>query len=134
MNTIRINSTQVKQSKSSKNDGSKSSNNTDQNDDKFKIYYDFHTTTKAIKPHQILAINRGENQKVSVLAIEDNLAQCKEKNKFFQILKVTIDIPDHCKTALYNFLYKKYGNNVSYKEREQVLELSFNEYISKKCA
>ncbi|XP_037026031.1 uncharacterized protein YdcI [Bradysia coprophila] len=111
VNTIRINSTQIKQSKSSKNDGKKSSQNADQNDGKFETYYDFHTTTQMIKPHQTLAINRGESQK---------------------ILKVTVDIPDRCKTALYNFLYKKYNKDVSYSDREQVLSQSFNEYISKK--
>ncbi|KZC10707.1 PREDICTED: S1 RNA-binding domain-containing protein 1 [Dufourea novaeangliae] len=31
---------------------------------KYETYYDFNTTTRNIKPHQILAINRGEAQKI----------------------------------------------------------------------
>ncbi|XP_017882587.1 S1 RNA-binding domain-containing protein 1 [Ceratina calcarata] len=31
---------------------------------KYEMYYDFNTNTKHIKPHQILAINRGEAQKI----------------------------------------------------------------------
>lgn len=61
INIIRLNSTLIKQSKSSKNDAT---NNADQNATKFETYYDFHRAIDTIKPHQTLAINRGESQKV----------------------------------------------------------------------
>lgn len=59
VNIIRLNSTLIKPSKSSKNEAT---NNADAS--KFETYYDFHTTIDSIKPHQTLAINRGESQKV----------------------------------------------------------------------
>ncbi|CAK9797490.1 S1 RNA-binding domain-containing protein 1 [Anthophora plagiata] len=36
---------------------------------KYEMYYDFSTNTKFIKPHQILAINRGEAQKILTVKI-----------------------------------------------------------------
>ncbi|OAD53888.1 S1 RNA-binding domain-containing protein 1 [Eufriesea mexicana] len=36
---------------------------------KYETYYDFNTNTKYIKPHQILAINRGEIQKILTIKI-----------------------------------------------------------------
>ena len=39
-------------------------------DKKFQLYYDFNVRTSYLKPHQILALNRGEQQKVLSIKLE----------------------------------------------------------------
>lgn len=55
---------------------------------KYEMYYDFNTSTRHIKPHQILAINRGEAQK---------------------ILGVKITLPDFFERAFKSFCYREYS-------------------------
>ncbi|XP_076162804.1 S1 RNA-binding domain-containing protein 1 [Ptiloglossa arizonensis] len=54
---------------------------------KYEMYYDFNATNRSIRPHQILAINRGEAQK---------------------ILKVKIILPDFLEKAFKTHCYKLY--------------------------
>nr|XP_003704121.2 PREDICTED: S1 RNA-binding domain-containing protein 1 [Megachile rotundata] len=56
-------------------------------DRKYEMYYDFDTNTTIIKPHQILAINRGEAQK---------------------ILSVKLTLPDFFERGFHTFCYKLY--------------------------
>ncbi|XP_076643298.1 S1 RNA-binding domain-containing protein 1 [Halictus rubicundus] len=59
--TIKIQTTECKTSKSDTKEKDASR--------KYEMYYDFNTTTRAIRPHQILAIFRGEAQKILTVKI-----------------------------------------------------------------
>ncbi|KOC60832.1 S1 RNA-binding domain-containing protein 1 [Habropoda laboriosa] len=60
---IKIEATKCKSRSKSSNDKLKDINR------KYEMYYDFSTNTRYIKPHQILAINRGEAQKILTVKI-----------------------------------------------------------------
>ena len=77
---IKIQTTECKTNKSS------SSKEKDANR-KYETYYDFNANTRSIRPHQILAINRGEAQK---------------------ILNVKITLPDFLERAYKSYCAKRY--------------------------
>lgn len=80
---------------------------------KFEMYFDYTNLITYIKPHQILAINRGENLK---------------------ILSVKIIVPDSLKFALKSFIQSQYMNNgIQYKERYDMFQSAFEEAFNKKC-
>ncbi|XP_006572266.1 S1 RNA-binding domain-containing protein 1 isoform X2 [Apis mellifera] len=60
---IKIQSTECKPKNKSVNNKEKNMHR------KYEIYFDFNTNNRSIKPHQILAINRGEAQKILTIKI-----------------------------------------------------------------
>lgn len=80
---------------------------------KFETYFDFKTSVRWAKPHQILAINRGENLKV---------------------LSIKIIIPDGFKNDLWSFVQQNYLQNGKYYPlRFDIVQLAFTEAYNKKC-
>ena len=57
-------------------------------DKKFQLYYDFNVRTSYLKPHQILALNRGEQQKVLSIKLEIQIQARKRILDFIQSLYV----------------------------------------------
>lgn len=80
---------------------------------KFETYFDFRQPIKYVKPHQVLAMNRGESLKV---------------------LSVKIDIPDSLKRDLYHFVRNQFlSTGVKSKQRLNMFDASFEEAYTKKC-
>lgn len=80
---------------------------------KFETYFDFKTSVRWAKPHQILAINRGENLK---------------------ILTIKIIVPDGLKNDLWSFVQRNYLQKGKYfQSRFDAVQLAFNEAYNKKC-
>ncbi len=75
-------------------------------DGKFETYYDFSIPIKYAKPHQVLAINRGENQKM---------------------LSVKINIPEHVKHHLRNVVERRFISNNSPGYVRQMIRNSFED-------
>lgn len=79
---------------------------------KFETYFDFRNTINYVKPHQTLAINRGESLKV---------------------LTVKVEIPDSLRHELYRFTRDEYLSEGSMShERAQLFDAAFEEAYSKK--
>lgn len=80
---------------------------------KFETYFDFRQSVRYVKPHQVLAINRGESLKV---------------------LSVKIDVPDSLKRDLYHFVRNQFLNTgARSKQRQDMFDTSFDEAYTKKC-
>lgn len=80
---------------------------------KFETYFDFKTSVQWAKPHQILAINRGENLKV---------------------LSIEIIIPDGLKNDLWSFIGQIFlQKGKHYQTRIDIVQSAFNEAYNKKC-
>lgn len=78
---------------------------------KYELYFNFSCQVSQIRPHQILAINRGE------------------KNK---ILTVKIDIPTEMQTNIERFVMNLYRAEVDYAVRTEFLKKIVSEMYSKK--
>lgn len=81
--------------------------------EKFENYFEFKNFVDYVKPHQTMAINRGESLKV---------------------LSVKLIIPDGFKSALKNFIkaeFMRQGNQS--KQRFDLFETTFEEVFTKKC-
>lgn len=80
---------------------------------KFEHYFSFTCCTKYLRPHQIMALNRGENQKV---------------------LSIKLQFKDNVKGDLYWFLKKEYlQEGTASRKRTELFEASFDEAFTKKC-
>lgn len=80
---------------------------------KFETYFDFRQPVAYVRPHQVLAINRGESAKV---------------------LAVKVEIPDGLRNDLYRFAQKVFlSDGLRSAEREKFFDKSFEEAYSKKC-
>ncbi|EAT44396.1 AAEL004243-PA [Aedes aegypti] len=79
---------------------------------KFEHYFSFTCCTKYLRPHQIMALNRGENQKV---------------------LSIKLQFKDNVKGDLYWFLKKEYlQEGTASRKRTELFEASFDEAFTKK--
>ncbi|KAK9876926.1 hypothetical protein WA026_015960 [Henosepilachna vigintioctopunctata] len=81
-------------------------NNKPVDESKYRLYYDFKITSDNIKPHQVLAINRGENQKV---------------------LSVKIEVPEFLIKNFKNFCMKKFLNTSSNKQKQRIVKEAIND-------
>lgn len=80
---------------------------------KYEHYFTFENAVKYVKPHQVLAINRGEKAKV---------------------LSVKIEVPDRLKNDIRYFIRKLYlFQGCGYPLRSQIFDKAFEECYSKKC-
>lgn len=80
---------------------------------KFETYFDFRNTVNYVKPHQTLAINRGESLKV---------------------LKVTVEVPDSLRHDLYRFTLDEFlSEGPMSQERVRLFDAAFDEAFTKKC-
>ncbi|XP_014262208.1 S1 RNA-binding domain-containing protein 1 [Cimex lectularius] len=81
-------------------------------EEKFENYYEFSNYYKFVKPHQILAINRGEKRKQ---------------------LSVRLTVPDSFNRSVENFLRKKWSiRGTQYPYRTKIIELSIKALLSKR--
>ncbi|XP_053696973.1 uncharacterized protein YdcI [Sabethes cyaneus] len=79
---------------------------------KYEHYFSFSCTTKYLRPHQIMALNRGENQKV---------------------LSIKLQFKDQVKGDLYWFLKREYLQaGTQSRKRTELFEASFDEAFTKK--
>lgn len=79
----------------------------------FENYFDYTNNVNFVKPHQILAINRGESLKV---------------------LSVKIEIPNALKNDLYMFALQHFLTmGTLYNDRRSVFDAAFEEAYNKKC-
>ncbi|XP_055851056.1 S1 RNA-binding domain-containing protein 1 isoform X2 [Episyrphus balteatus] len=78
---------------------------------KYESYFKFENSIRYIKPHQVLAINRGE------------------KSKF---LTVKINIPDYFKHEIKRYIRNVFTCEQNYPLRNEVLEKAFEECYTKK--
>lgn len=79
---------------------------------KFETYFEFRQSVVHIRPHQVLAINRGESLKV---------------------LNVKVEIPDSLRHELHRFARNVYLNDGRLSaEREKFFAKSFDEAYTKK--
>ncbi|XP_055905833.1 S1 RNA-binding domain-containing protein 1 isoform X2 [Eupeodes corollae] len=78
---------------------------------KYESYFNFENAIRYIKPHQVLAINRGE------------------KSKF---LTVKVNIPEYFKTDIKRFIREIFTCEQNYPLRNEVLEKAFEECYTKK--
>ena len=72
------------------------------------MYYDYNEAVKYIKPHRILALNRGENEKVLNVSIDvdkDGVLSFLEKKLIKNATK------RHCKRSVFLVLYYKLKYN-----------------------
>lgn len=100
-------------SKSSGSKGSSSIADKKLDSSKFENYFNFQGDIKTIKPHQMLAINRGE------------------KHKF---LSVKLETNDYLKRDLMRFINDQYmTEGLHYPLRREVFTKSVEECYSKKC-
>ncbi|XP_055385229.1 uncharacterized protein YdcI [Condylostylus longicornis] len=82
------------------------------NEYKFEIYYNFENAVRYIKPHQILAINRGEK------------AKC---------LSVKVIVPDRVKNEMKHYIRQLFlTNGQRYQLRNEIFERSYEECYVKK--
>lgn len=80
---------------------------------KFELYFNYQADIKTIKPHQTLAINRGE------------------KHKF---LTVKVETSDFLKKDLLRFIFEQYmSEGLQYPLRREVFNRSLEECFTKKC-
>ncbi|ALC46088.1 CG31156 [Drosophila busckii] len=100
----------AKTSAGSKSAGGHSDNKVDSS--KFEIYFNFQADIKSIKPHQTLAINRGE------------------KHKF---LSVKVETTEYMQKDLMRFIYAQYmSQGMQYPLRSEVFKRSLEECYAKK--
>lgn len=79
---------------------------------KFETYFEFRNTVSYVKPHQTLAINRGENLKV---------------------LTVKVEVPDSLRHELYRFTRDEYLSvGTMSQQRIQLFDAAFDEAYTKK--
>ncbi|XP_059621760.1 S1 RNA-binding domain-containing protein 1 [Phlebotomus argentipes] len=97
---------QSSQAKAKASDGQNSADPT-----KYELYFNFKTLVSHIRPHQVLAINRGE------------------KNK---ILSVKINIPSEMQISLVRFIFGLYRGQLEYRERTEYLQKIINDMYTKK--
>lgn len=85
-----------------------------QNDEsKYEMYYTFQNSVNHIKPHQSLAINRGEKLKY---------------------LSVKVNVPDSLKWDMKRYVRELFmRDGEQYKLRSEIFEEVFEECFSKKC-
>lgn len=92
---------------------SKPANNTKIDSSKFELYFNYQADIKTIKPHQTLAINRGE------------------KHKF---LTVKVETSDFLKKDLLRFIFEQYmSEGLQYPLRREVFNRALEECFTKKC-
>lgn len=115
MHRIVLKCSKAKSTTSSKATTSKSAGITDKKLDssKFENYFNFISEVKTTKPHQTLAINRGEKHKFLTVKVETN---------------------DYLKNDLTRFISNQYlSEGLMYPLRREVFTRSLDECFAKKC-
>lgn len=80
---------------------------------KYETYHDYRCDINRLRPHQVLAINRGEKQKY---------------------ISVSIQVPDAISNQIKSFLDKEYFcKGQQYEDRTTILERSYKDCYAKKC-
>lgn len=81
---------------------------------KFETYFKFENDIRMVRPHQILAINRGEKQKV---------------------LNVSVILPESFKNAIKSYIYGQFMiGGVKYPLRNEIFDLAFDKCYNEKLA
>lgn len=82
-------------------------------EEKYQTYHNYRCDINNLKPHQILAINRGEKQK---------------------LISVSVLVTDSIMTEVKTFLSHTYfWQGLQYEERAKIIERAFKECYTKKC-
>ncbi|ESP04111.1 hypothetical protein LOTGIDRAFT_136816 [Lottia gigantea] len=112
---VMLHSKETKQSTGKKNDGKKSDEKKvkvekgvmkKEDSYKFEQYFDYKIPVRYIKPHQILAINRGESKK---------------------FLTVKIEIPDNIKYSFIRYCQNIWSRHINNKDCRDIIEKSIND-------
>lgn len=127
---VMIKTSQLKQKKSA--DSKKRSSTSDESN-KFELYFNFSTPASRIKPHQILAINRGESLKVRTIL--RTIMKCHIQIIVLKALSIKYEVDERFEQTLSNFASKLFLNEGHITpQRQNVFNNAFNDAYRKKIA
>lgn len=94
----------------------------------YEMYYDFKENVKYIKPHRVLAINRGENEKILNVSIDVNIDDIESylQNK---LIKKESPVNDYIKEAINDSYKRLIGPSIEREIRSELTEKSEDESI-----
>lgn len=102
-------------------------NATDENKT-YEMYYDFHENVKYIKPHRVLAINRGENEKILSVSIDINTDDIESYLKS-KLIKKESNANKYIEEAITDSYKRLIGPSIEREIRSELTEKSEDESI-----
>ncbi len=94
----------------------------------YEMYYDFSESVKYIKPHRVLAINRGENEKVLNVSIDVNIDEI-ESYLQSKLIKKDSPVNEYIKEAITDSYKRLIGPSIEREIRSELTEKSEDESI-----
>ncbi|MBQ6285471.1 MAG: RNA-binding transcriptional accessory protein [Bacilli bacterium] len=94
----------------------------------YEMYYDFSESVKYIKPHRVLAINRGENEKILNVSIDVNVDDI-ESYLQSKLIKKDSPVNDYIKEAITDSYKRLIGPSIEREIRSELTEKSEDESI-----
>ncbi len=89
----------------------------------YEMYYDFSEAVKSIKPHRVLAINRGENEKVLTVSIDVNTDEIQEFLEL-KIIKKDSPVREYVVDAIKDSYKRLIGPSIEREIRSELTEKS----------
>ncbi len=89
----------------------------------YEMYYDFSEAVKSIKPHRVLAINRGENEKVLTVSIDVNTDEIQEFLES-KIIKKDSPVREYVVDAIKDSYKRLIGPSIEREIRSELTEKS----------
>lgn len=94
----------------------------------YEMYYDFSESVKYIKPHRVLAINRGENEKVLSVSIDINIDDI-ESYLQSKLIKKESPVNEYIKESITDSYKRLIGPSIEREIRSELTEKSEDESI-----
>lgn len=107
---------------------SKIKKNAEDTNKTYEMYYDFHESVKYIKPHRVLAINRGENEKILSVSIDVNVDDI-ESYLQSKLIKKESPVNEYIKEAITDSYKRLIGPSIEREIRSELTEKSEDESI-----
>ena len=94
----------------------------------YEMYYDFSESVKYIKPHRVLAINRGENERVLSVSIDINIDDI-ESYLQSKLIKKESPVNEYIKESITDSYKRLIGPSIEREIRSELTEKSEDESI-----
>ena len=107
---------------------SKLKKNAEDNNKTYEMYYDFKENVKYIKPHRVLAINRGENEKILSVSVDVNTEDI-ENYLQSKLIKKESPANNYIKEAISDSYKRLIGPSIEREIRSELTEKSEDESI-----
>ncbi len=107
---------------------SKLKKNAEDENKTYEMYYDFSESVKYIKPHRVLAINRGENEKILNVSIDVNVDDI-ESYLQSKLIKKDSPVNDYIKESITDSYKRLIGPSIEREIRSELTEKSEDESI-----